>query len=178
MSKCKGPNLPIRFSLVIDGFCSQPCLSQRRPKRSVQAPHSVFSSFFRVFSFLSSCRALPDFDSTLAATRDALKANGFGVITEVDFCAVFKAKLDRDVPRAVQLGACSPKIAIKIYEKDPSAATLLPCMVMVQEVEGCTRVTFTDPMKTFPVMRDDVHPDVLAAAQEAAAGMRAAADAL
>jgi uncharacterized protein (DUF302 family) len=80
------------------------------------------------------------YDDVVAATREALDAQGFGVLTEVDLRATLKAKLDVDVPPQIILGACRPLLAHQALEIDPSIATVLPCNVVVRALEEQTTV--------------------------------------
>ena len=80
------------------------------------------------------------YDETLVATREALATQGFGVLTEIDLAATLHAKLGVDVPRQVILGACRPQAAHAAITADPSVATLLPCNVVVREVDEATTV--------------------------------------
>lgn len=88
--------------------------------------------------------ALP-YDQVLAATREALAAEGFGIPAEIDTQAVFKAKLGFDSERRVILGACMPKVAYEALQADPALATLLPCNVVVREVPGGSEVAAIRP---------------------------------
>jgi len=87
-----------------------------------------------------------DYASTVEATRAALQEQGFGILTEIDFAATLKAKLDVDVPAHVVLGACRPALARRALQIDPSVATVLPCNVAVRDLgDGTTRVEAFDP---------------------------------
>ncbi len=66
------------------------------------------------------------YDETVMAVREALTAQGFGVLTEIDVRATMKAKLDVDVPAQVILGACRPELAHRAFSATPSVAALLP----------------------------------------------------
>ena len=94
-----------------------------------------------------------------AAVRDALAAEGFGVLTEIDVSATLKAKLDVDRPPLKILGACNPRLADRALQLDPSVALLLPCNIVLQPAEGGgTRVAAVDPHQ----LLDDVRFQPLA----------------
>ena len=86
------------------------------------------------------------FAEALAATREALGEQGFGVLTEIDLQATMKAKLDADIAPQVILGACRPPLAHAALQAEPSVGLLLPCNVVVRGVdEGTTVVEALDP---------------------------------
>ena len=87
-----------------------------------------------------------DFDTVVAKTRETLKDNGFGVLTEIDMAATLKKKLDVDIPPQVILGACNPPSAYQAVQAEPSIGVLLPCNVVVRSAgEGSTIVEAIDP---------------------------------
>lgn len=80
-----------------------------------------------------------------AAVREALAANGFGVLTEIDMAATLKAKLGVDRAPMKILGACNPGFAQRALAFDERVSLLLPCNVVLSAVEGGTKVSAIDP---------------------------------
>jgi uncharacterized protein (DUF302 family) len=78
---------------------------------------------------------------------DALKAEGFGVLTNIDIKTTFKNKLDVDVRPYEILGACNPNYAYKALQNDPKLGVFLPCNVIVEQLEdGSIDVFAVDPI--------------------------------
>ena len=95
------------------------------------------------------------FDDALAKIPEALKAEGFGVLTEIDVTATLKKKIDVDFRRYRILGACNPPFAHKALEHSLDVGMLMPCNVIVYETdEGQTRVSAVDPMQTMAAQGD------------------------
>jgi len=86
------------------------------------------------------------YDEALAAVTEALKGEGFGVLTEIDVKETLKKKLDIDFPKYKILGACNPPLAHKALMSENQIGVLLPCNVVVQEhPDGRVEVSAMDP---------------------------------
>ncbi len=91
------------------------------------------------------------FADAVARTRDALAAQGFGVLTEIDMKATLKAKLGQDMENYLILGACNPPLAHRAVDIDRQIGLLLPCNVVVR----------TDPADDSRVIVEAMNPQLL-----------------
>jgi uncharacterized protein (DUF302 family) len=106
------------------------------------------------------------YDATVAAVRDSLAEQGFGVLTEIDVAATLKTKLDVDVAAQVILGACRPQLAHRALEAAPSIAALLPCNVVVRDIGGATVVEAINPDAMMQLADDATLHEVATEARE------------
>ena len=86
-------------------------------------------------------------DAIRPNVEQALKAAGFGVLTEIDIQATMKKKLNKEYLPHIILGACSPVYADKVLSIDPKISTMLPCNVTIREVEtGVVEIATINPL--------------------------------
>lgn len=119
--------------------------------------------------------ALP-FDEAVARTRETLKAEGFGIITEVDIAATFKKKIDVDFRPYIILGACNPKAAHEALGFEDKVGLMLPCNVIVQALaSGGSEIAAIDPVASMTAIDN---ADLKAKATEIGASLKRAVEAV
>ena len=90
-----------------------------------------------------------DFNSVIARVKDALKTEGFGVLTEIDVAGTLKAKIGKDFRPYRILGACNPAFAYEALTAEAHIGVMLPCNVIVQRYDnGEVEVSSIDPTTT------------------------------
>ena len=95
------------------------------------------------------------YEEAVQKTTDALKAEGFGVLTQIDVQSTLKQKINADFRRYVILGACNPALAHRALSANLNVGLLLPCNVTVYEEGGGSVVTAVDPLETLGALKED-----------------------
>ncbi len=117
-----------------------------------------------------------DFPTAVDWTVEALKTEGFGVLTEIDVQATMQKKLGKQVPPYKILGACNPPLAYQALTTAPEVGLLLPCNVTVRQLEdGAVEVGFVDPLMLLGVV---TRPELASVADEAHARLDRVAQAI
>jgi uncharacterized protein (DUF302 family) len=100
-----------------------------------------------IMSYYYSKKMNAGFDEAVSRVTQALKEEGFGVLTEIDVKSTLKKKLDVDFRNYRILGACNPPFAYKALQAEDKIGTMLPCNVIVQEMEeGGVEIAAVDPV--------------------------------
>ena len=122
-------------------------------------------------SIALSTRLHTSFEDAVARTREALAAQGFGVLTEIDMQATLKAKLGEEMEPYLILGACNPPLAHRAVSIDRQIGLLLPCNVIVYEDDRGpgSVVSIVDP---HAMLGTGINPALAPVADEAAARLR------
>ena len=115
------------------------------------------------------------YESALEKVTDALKAEGFGILTSIDVKETMKKKLDVDFRKYTILGACNPPLAHKALTARPDVGLLLPCNVIVYEEGDTTVVNIIDPISMTNFIQDQ---SLEAVAEEAHQRLKRVSDAI
>jgi uncharacterized protein (DUF302 family) len=119
------------------------------------------------------------FGDAVSRVKEALKQEGFGILTEIDLQAAFREKLGREFRPYVILGACNPPLAFSAVNADPAVGLLLPCNVTVESVaERRTMVRLTNPDALLATASLGASPELTNVARDASERMARAADTL
>jgi len=95
-------------------------------------------------------------DAALEKVRDTLMSEHLGIVSDVDVQAIFKNKMEKEIPPYHILGACNPKLADRVISNEPNAGVLLPCNIVMREDEdGNTVVSFMDPVAMLGLTQTD-----------------------
>lgn len=97
------------------------------------------------------------YDEAVEKTKEALQQQGFGVLSEIDMKQKLKEKLDVDYKRYLILGACNPPLAYKALQAEPEIGLLLPCNVIVYEIDADhSVVSAVDPNSMLAIVGDNL----------------------
>ncbi|HEX9036198.1 MAG TPA: DUF302 domain-containing protein [Ktedonobacterales bacterium] len=119
-------------------------------------------------------------EDAIARVTEALKSEGFGVLTTIDVQATLKAKLGVDQEPYVILGTCNPPLAHRALSADANAGLLLPCNVVVRALPAVNgqpraRIEFADPVSMLSIMQapglDDLASEARAKLERVAAAL-------
>lgn len=125
--------------------------------------------------YFSKTLTLP-FDAAVRRATEALKAQGFGIITDIDLKDTFKKKIDVDFRAYRILGACNPGLAHEALQLEDKIGTMLPCNVVVQDIGGGrTEVAAIDPVASMQAVDN---PKLKQAAERVRALLKTAVEAM
>ena len=115
-------------------------------------------------NYYFSTKVTGTFEQVVQKSTEALKKQGFGVLTDIDVKATMKKKLDVELKNYRILGACNPNFAYQALHKEDKIGTMLPCNVIVQELDGGDiEVAAIDPIASMQAVQN---PDLQEVAQE------------
>jgi uncharacterized protein (DUF302 family) len=109
------------------------------------------------------------FDDVIARVIEALKAEGFGVLTEIDVSATLKKKIGVDFRPYRILGACNPKMAHKALTAEDKIGVMLPCNVIVQQTDNGVEVAAVDPVASMQAVDNPGLAEIAGPVREALA---------
>ena len=109
------------------------------------------------------------FDDVISRVTEALKAEGFGVLTEIDVAATLKKKIDVDFRPYRILGACNPQMAYKALSAEDKIGVMLPCNVIVQKTDKGVEVAAVDPVASMQAVENPGLGDIAGPVKEALA---------
>lgn len=101
------------------------------------------------------------FEEALSKVREYLEVEGFGILTEIDVKQTLKKKLNVDFQKYIILGACNPSFAYQALLAEDKIGTMLPCNVIVQELEnGEVEISAVDPQASMQAVNNPVLADI------------------
>jgi uncharacterized protein (DUF302 family) len=104
-------------------------------------------------------------ENAIKRSEDALKAEGFGILTRIDLHLKIKEKINKEIPITVILGACKPSLAYEAFQKNSDVASLLPCNVVVRDLgKGKVSIEIAKPTAMMKILGDE---DLVKLAKEA-----------
>lgn len=106
-------------------------------------------------SYYFATRTSLGFDEALTAAREALKAEGFGIISEIDIKSTLKEKIGVNFRPYVILGACNPALAHEALQIEDKVGTMLPCNVVIQDLGGEVEIAAINPVASMQAIDND-----------------------
>lgn len=107
------------------------------------------------------------FDQAISRVVEGLKEEGFGILTEIDVKDTLKKKIGVDFRKYKILGACNPQYAYQALQAEDKIGTMLPCNVIVQEVEeGAVEVSAVDPIASMKAVENPEIADIAGQVRE------------
>jgi uncharacterized protein (DUF302 family) len=100
------------------------------------------------------------FDQALARVSEALKREGFGILTDINVKTTLKSKLNEDFREYRILGACNPPLAFRALQLEDKIGTMLPCNVIIQKHDGDVEVSAVDPVASMQAIDNPGLTDV------------------
>jgi uncharacterized protein (DUF302 family) len=130
---------------------------QQHPPLKNMCIHGGIKMSEKILSKIGFTVTLPtDFQTALDRVAEALKTEGFGILTEIDVKETLKKKLDVDFRPYKILGACNPPLAYRALTAAPQVGLLLPCNVTVSQTgDGLVEVSLIDPMSMLMLIEDE-----------------------
>jgi len=145
------------------------CQPKEQPKETTTMNTEMLKGNIEPYYFAKTLTG--DYYNIVAKVTEALKTEGFGIISTIDLQEKFKEKLDIDYKKYVILGACNPAFAHKALEMEDKVGTMLPCNVIIQETgENEFEVAAVNPVASMIAIDN---PDLTAIAIEVRAKMQA-----
>jgi uncharacterized protein (DUF302 family) len=96
------------------------------------------------------------FNSAIEKVTLSLKAEGFGVLTDIDVQATMKAKINQDMNGYRILGACNPALAYQAIQAEPRIGSMLPCNVVVRQLDGeSVEISIIDPVASMMAIKNE-----------------------
>ena len=129
---------------------------EKLPRKNTKNKNELLIQKIKKMSYYFNKILKGDFDQVIDKVTDELKKEGFGILTEIDVKETLKKKLDVDFKKYRILGACNPPYAHKALQAEDKIGTMLPCNVIVQEVEaGVIEVAAVNPMASMQAVEND-----------------------